>query len=84
VSEEDAHGIGACRAQLAALLKGGEVASAPQDQIQSQLEAVSRTYRVLVLKSTTMLPFTSVFIQLDCGYWSPDAEKRLRAAMEPK
>jgi hypothetical protein len=27
------------------------------------------------------LPYTSVFLQLDCGYWSPEAEKRLRTTM---
>jgi hypothetical protein len=27
-----------------------------------------------------VLPYTSVFIQLDCGYWSAEAEQRLRAA----
>jgi hypothetical protein len=28
------------------------------------------------------LPYTSVFIRLDCGYWSDEAELELRAAME--
>jgi hypothetical protein len=27
------------------------------------------------------IPYTSVFIRLDCKYWSADAEKRLRAKM---
>jgi hypothetical protein len=35
-----------------------------------------------VLKTNMTLPYTSVFIELDCGYWSPEAEARLRAAME--
>ena len=25
------------------------------------------------------IPYTSVFLQLDCKYWSADAEQRLRA-----
>jgi hypothetical protein len=85
VSEQDANGIGAYRAELATLLKGGVVvATLPHDQIMGNVEDVSRSYRVLVLKSTTTLPYTSVFIQLDSGYWTPDAEKRLRAAMQPR
>jgi len=84
VSELDANGIGAYRAQLATLLKGGEVASVPHEQIVAKVDDVSRAYHVLVLKSTTRLPYTSVFIRLDSGYWSADAEKRLRAAMQPK
>jgi hypothetical protein len=85
VREEDAHGIGACRAQIAGLLAGGTiVTSTGQDQLMAKMEEESRSYRVLVLKSTTNLPYTAVFIQLDSGYWSADAEKRLRAAMQPK
>jgi hypothetical protein len=28
------------------------------------------------------LPYTSVFLELDCGYWSPEAEQRLRDAIK--
>jgi hypothetical protein len=28
------------------------------------------------------LPYTSVFLQLDCGYWNADQESRLREALE--
>jgi hypothetical protein len=85
VPESDANGIGTYRAQLATLLKGGEViATLPHEQIMGNLQDVSRAYRVLVLKSTTTLPYSTVFIQLDNGYWSQDAEKRLRAAMQRK
>jgi hypothetical protein len=27
------------------------------------------------------LPYTTVFLQLDCAYWGPDNEKRLRERM---
>jgi hypothetical protein len=83
VAETDANGIGSYRAQLATLLKGGgPVTSLPHDQLMTDLVDVSRGYQVLVLKSTTMLPYSSVFIELDSGYWSADAEKRLRSAMQ--
>lgn len=81
VSEEDANGIGAYRAQLPTLLKGGEVNSMPHEEILAKMQDASQSYHVLVLKSTARLPYTSVFIQLFCGYWNADAEKRLRAAM---
>jgi hypothetical protein len=28
------------------------------------------------------MPYTSVFVELDCGYWSDAAEQRLRKAMD--
>ena len=38
-------------------------------------------YAVLVLKSKTALPYSSVFIELDSGYWDRDSEDRLRQEM---
>jgi len=84
VSERDANGIGSYRAQLATLLRTGTVTSLPQQQIETMVDDAARTCHVLVLKSVTLLPYTAVFIKLDSAYWSPDAEKRLRAAMQPK
>jgi len=37
---------------------------------------------VLVLKTRMAIPYTSVFLQLDCQYWSADSEARLREAMK--
>jgi hypothetical protein len=84
VAERDANGISSYRVQLAGLLKGSEVETQPLDQILTRLDDVARNFHVLVLKSTITLPYTAVFIQLESRYWSPDAEKRLRAAMQPK
>jgi hypothetical protein len=39
-------------------------------------------FHVLILKTNMTLPYTSVFIELDCGYWSAEAEARLRGAMK--
>jgi len=36
---------------------------------------------VLVIKTDMTIPYTSVFFELDCGYWDSDAEKRLREGM---
>ncbi len=81
VAEEDANGISAFRAELGGLLKLYQVKSMPHEQLLSNIYTVSNTYHVLVLKSTTRLPYSSVYIELETGYWTPEAEKRLRAAM---
>ena len=36
---------------------------------------------MLVLKTNMTIPYTSVFIRLDCKYWTADQEKRLRSKM---
>jgi hypothetical protein len=34
-----------------------------------------------VLKTNATIPYSSIFIRLNCKYWSDDAEQRLRARM---
>ncbi|HEX4322154.1 MAG TPA: hypothetical protein VHZ52_14675 [Acidobacteriaceae bacterium] len=81
VPDEDAPGASAYRAQIGKLLQGYEVQSQPHEAFLKAIDKEGRTYRVLVLKTNMAIPYTSVFIRLDCKYWSTDAEKRLRAKM---
>lgn len=81
LDEEDAPGIGVYRDQIAALLGGNPARELLHEQIIAKLDQVSQTFRVLILKTNMTLPYTSVFLQLDCAYWGPDAEERLRDRM---
>src|SRR5512146_1430314 len=84
VPESDAPGVTSYREQLAKLLSGHEASVLPHDEIIAKLDQVGETFRVLLLKTNMCIPCTSVFLQLECGYWNADAEKRLRAGMKPK
>jgi hypothetical protein len=81
VPEKEAKGITAYRAELKTLLKDHPTTSLPHEEIIGKLDQAGKTFRVLILKTNLTLPYTSVFIQLDCGYWSPEAEKTLREAI---
>ena len=81
VPDEDAPGASAYRAQIGKVLQGYDVQSQPHEAFLKAIDKEGRTYRVLVLKTNMTIPYTSVFIRLDCKYWSADAEKRLRAKM---
>jgi hypothetical protein len=35
-----------------------------------------------MVKTTLAVPYTTVFMELDCGYWGPEAEAALRARMK--
>ena len=82
VPERSAAGIDAYRAGLEETLKGRNVNSVPHGDIIGMLDEAGQTFHVLLLKTDLTLPYTSVFIRLDCGYWSDEAESELRAAME--
>jgi len=46
------------------------------------LADANRSYDVLVIRTNTALPYTSVFIELQPAYWDADSEGRLRDRME--
>jgi len=81
IEEKEAPGISAYREQLAGMLEKRTVHTLPHEQIISMLDQVSRTFRVLIVKTNLTIPYTSVFLQLDCAYWNADQERRLRATM---
>jgi len=82
VPEENAKGIKVLREKLKKALGKREVNSLPHEEIIGKLDKAGETFRVLVLKTNLTLPYTSVFLQLDCGYWSPEAEQKLREAVK--
>jgi len=82
VPEQHAPGIDAYRAALAKLLGDRPVTSIPHEDIIAKLDEAGQMFRILMLKTKLTLPYTSVFIRLDCGYWSAEAEKTLRAAIK--
>ena len=81
VPESDAAGVTAYREALTNLVGKTEAQSLPHEEIISKLDEAGKTFHILVLKTNLTIPYTSVFIRLECAYWKPDAEKRLREAM---
>ena len=55
--------------------------TALEQDILKMVETQGADYRILVLKSNTRLPYTTVYLQLDCRYWDETREKRLRDAI---
>ncbi|MDP4291175.1 MAG: hypothetical protein Q8908_08845, partial [Bacteroidota bacterium] len=51
------------------------------ENIIAMLDDAGKTFNILLLKTKLTLPYTSVFFRLECGYWTDEAEKELRAAM---
>jgi RbsD / FucU transport protein family len=82
VPESDAPGVTAYRADAAQLLAGMKIESLPHEQIIGRIDQAGATMRVLVLKTTMAVPYTSIFLRLNCKYWSDDAEKRMREKMK--
>lgn len=81
VEENDAPGISEYRRRLDLLLNESGVKRLPHDQIIAKLDQCANLFRILIVKTSLTIPYTAVFLELECGYWNADAEQRLRAAM---
>jgi len=81
VSERDAPGVTKLREKMDGLLRERDTETIGHEEIIAKLDKSGRLFRILILKSKLAIPYTSVFLELDCGYWNGDAEKRLRRSM---
>ena len=81
VTESDAPGIADYRRQLDIALCGSAVKHLQHEKIIANLDQSAQVFRILVIKTNMRIPYTSVFFELDCGYWNAEAEERLQQAM---
>ena len=78
VQEKDAKGVDAYRTKLNELLEGKLVNKMLHEEIIGELDVSAKMFHVLIIKTDLAIPYTSVFYQLDCGYWNAEAERKLR------
>jgi len=82
VPEELAPGADDCRQRLDEMLKGRGARPVLHEELIARLDEAGKTFRIVMVKTTLAVPYTSVFLELDCGYWGPDAEAKMRAKMK--
>ncbi|MEM9141728.1 MAG: RbsD/FucU domain-containing protein [Bacteroidota bacterium] len=82
VPEADAKGIKDYKTRLDRLLEGKKVNKIAHEDLIAQVDESANTFSVLVLKTNLTIPYTSVFLRLECGYWDEDSEQRLRKKMK--
>jgi hypothetical protein len=82
LTEDLAPGIEACREKLKEMLKGREAAPVLHANLIARLNGVGRMFRILMIKTNLALPYTSVFMELDCGYWPSESEAKMREQMK--
>jgi hypothetical protein len=77
-------GIDARRAALEALVAPFPRQTLLHAALLAKLNEDGASYKVVVLKTTSLIPYSSVFLRLECGYWSDAAEADLRQRMQTK
>ena len=82
IEEKSAPGISKCRKQLMDIIDPFSIEKVPHESLIQQLDSASQLFEILVIKTDMDLPYTSVFLQLDCKYWNEHAEEELRNSMK--
>ncbi len=82
VENDFAPGIDEFRKRIQNALHGHEATELDQQSLLTLLEDANRSFDVLVIRTQSALPYTSVFLELQPGYWDEASETRLRERIE--
>ncbi len=82
VPEQRAPGVRRYRRELSKLTARQLCYEVTDRILALQLTQAAQTYRILYIKTTTALPYSTVAIELDSGYWNSDDEAELRERIE--
>jgi D-ribose pyranose/furanose isomerase RbsD len=81
IDERDYPGVSELREQITAPFSKDQVSSLPHTEVMSKIEEDGKTFRILFIKTSATIPYTSVYIRLDCGYMSDEVERKIGASM---
>jgi len=82
VSEDLAPGADEAKRRLAEALKGRGAAPVLHEELIARLDEAGKTFKIVMVKTTLAVPYTTVFLELDCGYWPAENEARMRERMK--
>ncbi|MFT4176323.1 MAG: hypothetical protein QM627_06670 [Luteolibacter sp.] len=63
-------------------MHGHETTELDQQSLITLTQDANRSFDVLVIRTPTALPYSSVYMELQPGYWDSDSESRLRQRIE--
>jgi len=79
-----APGVRHYKKKLHESLSGRETVRLDNSMLLRLMGDANKSYRVLVIKTRTAIPYSTVFIELGSGYWDDESEAALRTSMEKK
>ena len=82
VPEELAPGADDARRRLDETLKGRGAMPVLHEELIARLDQAGRAFKIVMVKTTLAVPYTSVFLELDCGYWPAENEAKMRERMK--
>jgi len=78
LEEKDYPGVTHLREEITSAFGKTKPISIPHSEILSKIDDAGKTFRVLFIKTNATIPYTSVYMRLDCGYMTDEVEKKIR------
>lgn len=75
-------GVNVFRDSLISIVGNVALHSTLHDSVFTTIQKTAELFKVLVIKTNSTLAYSSVFLQLDCAYWTAEKEDQLRNAMK--
>lgn len=82
LSERYAPGVKQYREAVKSALAGRKIIHLPSRSIDRLLVDAGSQYRILIIKTESTLPYSSIYLELESGYWDSQSETALRKHME--
>lgn len=84
ITPELESGIEPFKKSLQEVLQGADTQTILHDSVFTKIDEASKLFKVLVLKTEGTIAYSSVFLNLDCKYWTGEKESTLRESMSGK
>ena len=81
VQEKDYPGVTHLRGEITSAFAKTKLSSIPHSEVLSKIDDAGKTFRILLIKTNTTIPYTSVYMRLDCGYMNDEVENKIRNAV---
>ena len=78
IQEDDYPGVADVRDEIARIFDQTRLSSIPHAQVLSDIHEVGKTFRILLIKTNSTIPYTSVYMRLDCGYMTDEFDHQIR------
>ena len=82
VTEDLAPGADEAKRRLDEALEGRGAMPVLHEELIARLDQAGRVFKIIMVKTTLAVPYTSVFLELDCGYWPAENEAKMRERMK--
>ena len=84
VREDDFPGSTEMKREIRGTLTGSTTSTVAHSEVLSRIADAGKTFRILFIKTNSTIPYSSVYMRLDCGYMTDEIDRKINYAVAHK